>query len=141
MALTGFREGTLSQLNYRRVRTDLENGIVPVHIHVEPEITKGKYHDYDTFLGAEGAEYLKFYVELRKKGSPDGKILPEELDDESPLIRDENSRIPKPIGPKQIRKLIHNLYLKAGLIKPSNWRMYDLRAHSLRKYFKTQLEA
>ena len=36
---------------------------------------------------------------------------------------------------------MHNLYLKAGLIKPQKGRMYELRTHSLRKYFKTQLTA
>jgi len=50
-------------------------------------------------------------------------------------------RKPKSITPKQIRKLIHDLYIKADLIKQQNGRMYDLRTHSLRKYFKTQLLA
>jgi hypothetical protein len=50
-------------------------------------------------------------------------------------------RIPKPITPKQLRKLVHDLYIKADLIKQQNSRMYDLRTHSLRKFFKTQLLA
>ena len=40
-----------------------------------------------------------------------------------------------------MRKLVHQLYLEAELIKQRNGRMYDLRVHSLRKYFKTQLLA
>jgi hypothetical protein len=63
------------------------------------------------------------------------------LEDFSPLIRDSQSRIPQPIGPKQIHKLIHHLYLRAGLIQVKNGRMFDLRVHSLRKFFKTQMEA
>lgn len=56
LALGGFR---VAKLKYRHVKHDLERGIVPVHIHVEANITKGKYHDYDTFIGAEAVEYLK----------------------------------------------------------------------------------
>jgi hypothetical protein len=52
-ATGGFREGTLSKLKYRHIKEDLEAGRVPIHVHVEIDITKGKYHDYDTFLNAE----------------------------------------------------------------------------------------
>jgi site-specific recombinase XerD len=139
LALAGFREETLSKLVYRHVKEDLENNTVPIHIHVEAEITKGKYHDYDTFLGAEAAKFLKLYIDLRKKGTI--KIPPEKLTDNSPLIRDEKRRKPKPISGKQIRKLVHELYVKADLVKQPIGRMYDLRTHSLRKFFKTQLMA
>ena len=138
-ALGAFREETFSNLKYRHVKEDLENNRLPIHVHVEAEITKGKYHDYDTFLGAEAAQYLKLYLEQRKKGTI--KMPPEDLTDESPLIRDEMRRKPKSITPKQLRKIVHNLYVKADLIKEHNIRMYELRTHSLRKYFKTQLLA
>lgn len=141
LALGGFREGTLPKLRYRHVKHDLEAGIVPLHVHIEAEITKGKYHDYDTYLGSEAVEYLKPYLESRRRGSPDGKIPPEEITDDSPLIRDSRSKVPKPIGEKQIYQLIHNLYFKAGLLKRSVSGGYDLKVHSLRKFFKTQLTA
>jgi integrase len=67
MALGGFRIGTLVKLRYRHVKKDLEKGLVPVHIHVEAEITKGKYAYYDTFIGVEVVEYLKAYLKLRRK--------------------------------------------------------------------------
>ena len=79
------------------------------------------------------------YLEQRKNGTI--KIPPENLVDESPLIRDATRKAPKSIGPKQIRKIVHQLYVKADLIKQLRGRMYDLRVHSLRKYFKTQLLA
>jgi len=141
LALSAFREQTLSKLQYRHVKEDLENNIVPIHVHVEADITKGKYGDYDTFLGSEAAIYLKLYIEQRKHGSADGRNPPEVLTDDSPLIRDETSHTPKAIGPKQIRKMVHQLYIQAELIRKRNGRMYDLRVHSLRKYFKTQLLA
>lgn len=59
LALSGVRIGTLAKLQYRHVKHDLESGVVPVHVHIEAEITKGKYHDYDTFIGSEAVEYLK----------------------------------------------------------------------------------
>jgi site-specific recombinase XerD len=139
LALGAFREETLSKLQYRHVREDIENNRIPIHVHVEADITKGKYHDYATFLGAEAAQFLKLYLDQRRKGS--AKIPPENLTDESPLIRNEKSTTPKSIGSKQVRKLVHRLYVKADLIKQPIGRMYDLRVHSLRKYFKTQLLA
>jgi site-specific recombinase XerD len=141
LALGGFREGTLVKLQYRHVKDELEKGIIPLHIHVEAEITKGKYHDYDTFLGQEAVDYLRLYLEERQRGSPKGKIPPEQLTETSPLIRSETSSAPSPISEKQVYQLVHNLYFKAGLLNPKKSHIYDLKVHSLRKYFKTQLIA
>jgi site-specific recombinase XerD len=69
LALGGFRIGTLVKLQYRHVKRDLERDITPIHVHVEAEITKGKYHDYDTFLGQEAADYLKAYLDSRRKAA------------------------------------------------------------------------
>jgi len=141
LALGGFREGTLVRLRYRHVREDLERSIVPLQIHVESDITKGKYHDYDTFLGEEAVEYLRAYLETRRRGNLHSAIPPEAIHDDSPLIRDEMYDVARPVGEKQVRKLIHSLYFKAGLLKQSNGRRYTLCVHSLRKFFKTQLMA
>jgi integrase len=141
LALGGFREGTLVRLQYRHVSEDLERGITPIHVHVEAEITKGKYGEYDTFLRAEAAENLKLYMEKRKQGSPDGQIPPEKIEPCSPLIRDAQSADPRPIGEKQVYKLVHGLYHKAGILRNNPNGGYDLRVHSLRKFFKTQLMA
>jgi hypothetical protein len=113
----------------------------PLHVHVEAEITKGKYHDYDTFLGAEAVEYLKLYIEARREGNLDARLQPEEIHDESPVICDIRSRRPRPVGEKQIYKTIHELYFKGGLLKQGQQGGYTLRVHSLRKFFKTQLES
>lgn len=138
LALGGFRIETLAKLRYRHVKHDLEKGITPIHIHVEAAITKGKYHDYDTFIGAEAVEYLKLYLEQRRRGTD--KIPPENITDESPLIR-AYSREVKPLTENQIYHIVHDLYVKAGLCSKVGGSMYDLRAHSLRKYFRTQLAA
>lgn len=135
------RVGTLVKLQYRHVRKDLEMGVVPVHIHIEADITKGKYHDYDTFIGPEAIEYLKTYLDMRRKDTRGDKwgMPPEELNDESPLIRNKRTKRVDPITPGNIHLAIHKLYLKAGLIKRGSAKRYTLRAHSIRKYFRTQL--
>jgi len=145
LALGGFREGTLAKLQYRHVKKDLEECRVPLHIHVEAEITKGKYHEYDTFIGAEAVEYLKAYLKARMTGNlklEGGQIRgmpPETITDNSPLIRDERTKTIKGITPAQIYRQVHALYLKASLIKKEGQVRYSLRAHSIRKYFRTQL--
>ena len=80
------------------------------------------------------------------------KIPPEEIVDESPLIRDEYPRKTKlpngktvkvfePITPGRNHDIVHALYMKAGLLREKSGTRYELRAHSLRKFFKTQLVA
>jgi site-specific recombinase XerD len=140
LSLGGFREGTLARLKYSHVKDDLERGILPVHVAVEADIVKGHYADYDTFLGEEAVNALRAYIEQRKRGSPDGKIPPETMTDDTPLVRDiHDSRKARPIGEKQIGKLVKNLYHKAGLTEPKNG--CRLRVHSIRKWFRTELTA
>jgi hypothetical protein len=139
LGLSALREDTLSKLRYYHIKEDHEARRTPIHIHVEAEITKGKYADYDTFIAQEGVDYLRLYIEARRQGSPDGRNPPENIEDNSPLIRDETSRTPRPVGSKQIRKIVHDLYAKAGLLKTPHGHMYNIRVHSLRKFFKTQL--
>jgi integrase len=147
LALSGVRIGTLAKLQYRHVKHDLESGVVPVHMHVEAEITKGKYHDYDTFIGPEAVQYLKMYLEARRFGNEriegDRKrgMPPEEIVDSSPLIRNEHKTTVEAISPSTVHCVVQGLYRKAGLIEKSGKVRYDLRAHSIRKYFRTQLGA
>jgi len=75
-------------------------------------ITKGKYHDYDTFLNQEAAEYLRDYLEIRRKGSPRGRTPPENIRDDSPLIRDDLYKHPRPIATSTLHAVIHNLYIR-----------------------------
>ena len=141
LALGGFREGTMVRLCYRHVADDLERGVVPLHVHVEAEITKGKYADYDTFLGADAVEYLRLYLEKRRAGSPEERTPPETILPESPLIRNTHSATVKPTSPSRVHSIIHNLYREAGLLRDGNKRRYELRVHSIRKFFRTQLAA
>lgn len=69
LATSGMRIGTLLKLKYRHVREDLEAGRTPLHIHVEAEITKGKYADYDTFINEEATHCLRLYLDDRRRGA------------------------------------------------------------------------
>jgi len=140
LCLGGFRVGTLCKLRYSHIRKDLEANRVPLHVHVESAITKGGYGDYDTFLSQEAVEYLRMYLNERRMGSRRGYIQPEEITDDSPLIRDSRYAKPKPISPSRIHDILHTLYERADLIHGRN-RRYQVRVHSLRKYFKTQMTA
>jgi hypothetical protein len=138
-ATGGFREGTLSKLKYRHVKEDLEANIIPIHVHVEAKITKGKYHDYDTFLNAEAASLLKMYIQDRRHGTRYTK--PEEITDESPLIRNEHrAETIVGVSEKTLRPIIHTIAVNTEVSKilPDSW-MYSVRTHSLRKFFKTQM--
>jgi hypothetical protein len=141
IATGGFREGTFSKLKYRHVKEDLEAGRIPIHIHIEANITKGKYHDYDTFLNAEASYLLKLYIDERRQGTQG--MPPEIITDESPLIR--NSHVANKVlgvSEKTIRQIVHDSAVEAKVAKklPNSW-MYSVRTHSLRKFFRTQLSA
>ena len=139
LSLGGFRVGTLVKLQYHHIKADLEAGTVPIHVHVEAEITKGKYGSYDTFLGLEAVTYLKEYLDYRRNGTEN--IPSEKIEDTSPLIRDERIGFVKPITGGAVHRLISRLYSRTNMRRPLGGKCmrYDLRAHSIRKYFRTQL--
>jgi hypothetical protein len=80
-------------------------------------------------------------LDKRRQVSPDEKVPAEEIVDDSPLIRDAQSAKPRPVGEKQLYKMIHGLYHEARLLRKDGNGGYDLRVHSIRKFFKTQLMA
>jgi len=104
LAFGVFRVGTLVKLQYRHVKKDFEAGIVPIHVHFEAEITKGKYSSYDTFLGIEAVKYPKTYLEFRRKGTEN--VLPEKIENSSPIIRDERTHKVRSISTGAIHRLV-----------------------------------
>jgi integrase len=141
LSLGGFRVGTLAKLKYSHVKEDLEKNVTPIHVHVEAAIVKGKYGDYDTFIAEEGVTFLKAYLDYRRRGHPKGYSLPETITDNSPLIRNARSRIPQHVEPWQISQIIRTLFFKSGLITVKNGSRHQVRPHSIRRFFRTQLEA
>lgn len=138
LAVSGLRLGTLLKLQYRHVKHDLELGIIPIHVHVEPAVTKGKRRGYDTFLNEEASEYLRAYIDVRKKGSRD--IPPEQINDESPLIRANHCRQVKTVAASCVNGRIHGLFVTAGILgSNSSGTRYELRTHGFRRFFRTQM--
>jgi integrase len=89
---------------------------------------------------------MKLAKELTKKEIEEcallpNKIPPENIADESPLIRDEHAKVVKPLTPYQIYNVEHRLMCQAGLLASKVGRRYQVRPHSLRKFFRTQLSA
>ena len=137
LASGGFRRGTLAKLQYRHVKRDLENHVFPIHVHVEAKITKSKHQEYDTFICHEASEYLEAYMTARRKGW-NGRS-PERLTNQSPLITSVYEKL-KPLTASYISYLIRNVYFKAGLLDKNSISVrYNLRTHSLRKFFRTHL--
>ena len=150
LALTGVRESTLALLRYGDLKEDFEANKIPVCVRINLEITKGHYASFRTFLGEEGAYYFRLYLDQRRKGTrpqqrngePIKYVPPEEIVDNSPIIASACSS--KPIGKKNIYQIMHRLYHRAGLLSKKNnprGRHYDLRTHSIRKFFDTQMIA
>ncbi len=52
--------------------------------------------------------------------------LPRSSTTTSPVIRSDISRTPQPITPKQVRKIVHDLYRGADLLKEVEGGMYNL---------------
>jgi integrase len=138
LAVSGLRVGTLLKLQYRHVKSDLERGVIPIHIHVEAELIKGKRRSYDTFLNEEAAECLKAYLNSRRIGTKN--VPPEQINDESPLIRARHSKQVRTVPVRAVYEIVHNLFIKSGLLEKNSLRKrYELRPHSFRRFFRTQM--
>jgi integrase len=138
LAVSGLRVSTLLRLQYRHVKHDLERGIIPIHVHVEAELTKGKRRSYDTFMNEEASTYLRCYLAARKKGTK--RIPPEQINDESPLIRASYCKQVRTAAVSSVHRCVHDLYIKAGILeKNPSKRRYELGTHSFRKFFRTQM--
>ena len=139
LALSGMRVGTLARLRLRHLEPDLSQGVIPVCIRVPAELNKGQYCSYYTFIGEEAVRYLKLYLEQRRQGTR--RVPPEDITPDSPVIRTRDRSF-KPVSAKRLYKIVSKLFRRAGLLRePRLGRRYQLCAHSLRKYFKTQLAA
>jgi integrase len=138
LAVSGLRVSTLLKLQYRHVKHDLERGIVPTHVHVEAELTKGKRRSYDTFMNEEATTYLRCYLAARKKGTK--SIPPEQINDRSPLIRASHCKQVRTAAAPQVHRFVHDLCIKAGIFEKNPLqKRYELGTHSLRKFFRTQM--
>jgi site-specific recombinase XerD len=138
LGVSGLRIGTLTKLKYRHVKDDLEKNRVPILLNIEAEITKGKYHSYWTFLNQEASDYLRAYLDLRRRGTQ--YMDPEEINDETPLLRAYRLNKIRPTVPETLENALRKVYFRAGVVvKTPGVRRYDFQCHGLRKFFKSQM--
>ena len=141
LATSGLRTSTLVRLCYRHVKEDLERKNSPVHISVEAEITKGKYHSYSTFINEEAAKYLTDYLDYRRKGTE--FVAPEDIQDHSPLIKVwyHKGRVDS-MSTKTIAKLIRSLYLRSKIVTRDSQKKLkrkELSPNSFRMFFRSRM--
>jgi len=130
LAQTGMRISDALKLKVGDVQRELELGNIPLAIMYLPEKEKETVGERITFLASDGVELLKRYLEWRKQ-------IGEKLTLESPLFASRTKRGSKPLSQQKFNKMLKNAAMKAGL--NGNGKYGVLRAHSLRKFFVTQL--
>lgn len=105
---------------------------MPIRINVRSELSKNKLK-YMTFLGPEGCEYLKSYLEMRLAGG-------EELTPESPVITYKEGYIQTGYDPDQNRLSKHiTTKTLTKEIREAIRSKYDWRPYIFKSYFSTQL--
>lgn len=162
-ATSGLRLGTIANLKIKDI--DLTSYPDIGIVKVRPELSKNRYGYYALF-SSEAKEAIQSYLEyrrekaIRKKGELLSK-LDGATEEEKEKIREEirlldreihldpelylfpGSRPDKPIQPRVIEKNWINLLKKSGLAvkcERGKKKFYTLHFHTLRKFFRTQLE-
>jgi integrase len=125
---SGLRISDVVGLTYGDVKKGLDENdeFIPI-----TTLTKKKKVVARTFIGQDAIESLIEYLEHRKTGTR--KLPPEIITDATPLFSTKKGGF-RPMLPNSMSAGIFNLMKRAGLNG-------DISAHSLRKYFQTQLES
>ncbi len=102
---------------------------------VPREITKGRILEHYTFIGSEAIDYLRLYLDKRKRGTE--SLSPEDITDDSLLFR-ANLKAEKPVVHGSVENEFREACLNLGLMKKGPYRKASkIRIHTLRKFFRT----
>ncbi|PTD93348.1 hypothetical protein C9439_08020 [archaeon SCG-AAA382B04] len=129
---TGQAAQQVVELNYRDVKQELEEDKVPLMLEYSGR--KGHGNDYVTFLGNDGVEALKQYIEKKEKK------LGRQIRRDEPLFSSKKD-LTKRITSPAISNLLSYLAKESGLVTEeelSNQRN-PYMPHAFRKNFKSQL--
>lgn len=130
IAQTGMRISDALKLKVGDIQRELDLGRVPLGISYLPKKDRESVGERITFLASDGVELLKRYLEMRQRKG-------EDLTPESPLFVGRTRRGNKSLTQQKFNKMLKNIAAKAGLNGDGKYGV--IRAHSLRKFFITQL--
>jgi len=126
VAQTGMRISDALKLKIGDIQRELDLGRVPLAVSYVPMKDRESIGERVTFLGSDGVEMLKRYLEWRlRKG--------EKLNSDSPLFVGRTRRGNKPLTQQKFNKMLKNVAVKAGLNGDGKYGV--IRAHSLRKFW------
>jgi integrase/recombinase XerD len=133
VAQTGMRVSDALKLKYGDIKRELEQKNNPIAIKFLPTKDREIIGERITFLGSDGIDILKQYLEFRKKR---GEVL---LDD-SPLFVSRTRYHGKnlPITERNFNETVRKAGKLIGLVN-GNAKYGRIRIHCLRKFFITQL--
>ncbi len=130
VAQTGLRISDALSLKVGDILRELDLGNIPLAVNYLPQKEKESVGMRLTFLASDGVTILKEYLDWRKRQG-------ENITSESPLFA---SRVNRGIGTlteQKYNKMLKSVAHRAGL--NGDWKYGILRAHSLRKFFVSQL--
>lgn len=130
LAQTGMRPEDALNLTVGDIQRELDQDKSPLAIRFLPKKDRGKgIGERITFLGADGVEILKQYLQARKETG-------EEITPESPLFV---SRQSSSLTKAELNNRVKEAAKKAGLLNGNNGKYGRMRTYCLRKFFMTQL--
>jgi len=130
LAQTGMRPDDALDLDVGDIRRELDQSRSPLAIKFLPKKDRGKgIGERITFLGSDGVEVLKQYLQARKRSG-------EEITPESPLFV---SRSGGTISKEKLNNRIKKVAKKSGIENGNNGKYGRFRTYCLRKFFMTQL--
>lgn len=130
LAQTGMRISDALTMKVGDIQRELDQGKMPLAIEYLPLKEKETVGERLTFLASDGVEVLKTYLNWREKEG-------EKITSDSPIFASRTHRGTASLTEQKYNKMLKNIPHRAGL--NGDWKYGVLRAHSLRKFFVTQL--
>ena len=117
----------LKDLKGLRLGDNIEFDKIPVMVNVKSMLSKAR-HQYFSFIGEEGATYIKEYLEERKR-------LGEELDYDSPLLQFDYKK-----NYKKTNDFLRTILVTRDIRDAIQGAGLKMRPYVLRAYFSTALD-
>ena len=139
MYQSGLGITALRNLNYERIKNQLENKRIPIRIRITSRINKkASQVPFYAFFGAEACEALRAYVTERKRKTQKMREKGadvKELTDNSPLFASEGKNVPfgDRMAVSSIWRVIKDSAERAGLQREK------IQPNSVRKAFEAEL--